>query len=272
MSVYQFYNPAPVFFDLLGIAPVAGGSLAFYEISTTTPKDTWSDVDMTMLNVNPIPLDASGRSSLDIFMDGDYTVICRNGDGATVWTRDIPASAAAGASIPALVSGAFLTNDGTNLSWADILQIPDPSGSSDKVLGTDGANLIWVSQPTIPAPVVNVTTTAPYKVELAMSDGTYKYVRLFGSGTAPASGNKGTSVDITFGVTFAKLFGFQATLNITAATPSGALVDIAAPFTIGGSSSGLNVSFNVSDDDSNSAWKISNPINFNWVAEGLVAL
>ena len=96
MSVYQFYNPAPVFFDLLGIQPVAGGSLYFYEIGTTTPKDTWSDVDMTTLNVNPIPLDASGRSSLNIFMDGDYTVICTDSLGATIWTRDIPASAAAG--------------------------------------------------------------------------------------------------------------------------------------------------------------------------------
>lgn len=84
MSVYQFYNPAPVFFDLLGIAPVAGGSLAFYEISTTTPKDTWSDVDKITLNVNPVPLDASGRSSLNIFMDGDYTVICTDSLGATI--------------------------------------------------------------------------------------------------------------------------------------------------------------------------------------------
>ena len=74
MPAYRFYDPAPVFFDTLGVEKVENGTLTFYDIGTTNERDTWSDADLTVLNPNPVSLDSDGRASVNIFLDGDYTV------------------------------------------------------------------------------------------------------------------------------------------------------------------------------------------------------
>lgn len=40
-------------------------------------------------------------------------------------------------------AGKFLTNNGTNVEWTDIVQIPSQTGQEGKVLSTDGTNLYW---------------------------------------------------------------------------------------------------------------------------------
>jgi len=44
--------------------PAAGHLLYFYEAGSSTPKDTYSDVDLAIghANTNPVELDASGRA------------------------------------------------------------------------------------------------------------------------------------------------------------------------------------------------------------------
>lgn len=54
-----------VFTDL-GIVG-AGYKLFFFETTTTTPKTTYSDVDLTVANPNPVVCDASGRPEYDIW-------------------------------------------------------------------------------------------------------------------------------------------------------------------------------------------------------------
>src|SRR5690606_6234071 len=135
----QFLNPAPVLHDILGIDPAFNGSLTFYEIGTTDPKDTWSDYDQTVPNENPVPLDSAARSETQIWLDGEYSVVLRNEDDETVWPRDLRPEQSAGLAIPSLVSDEFLTNDGTNLAWGPVLQVPDPTGFSGRVLSTDGS-------------------------------------------------------------------------------------------------------------------------------------
>jgi hypothetical protein len=277
MPAYQFYNPAPVFFDLLGTQIAANGTLEFYNAGgTTTPRDTWSDSDLSpsSLNTNPIELGPDARSPVPIFCDGDYTVVLKNSLGAVIATNQLISGLAAGASIPALQTGEYLTNDGSSLSWQPILQLPDPAGSTAHYLTTDGANFIWAPIPTapvIPDLQIVVEDDATPKFQAGTSAENTKFLIQFGQATAPATGNKGTSVGITFATPFVKLAHVAVTVNIAAATPSGALVDNSVTgYTFMGASTGATVNFNVSDDDNNSSWKISNDIDFTYAAFGYI--
>src|SRR5690606_23971572 len=60
-------------------------------------------------------------------------------------TVEIPGGEAT--ALPSLSADKFLTNDGSVMSWADVRQVPDPTGSADKVLSTDGTTLTWIAKP-----------------------------------------------------------------------------------------------------------------------------
>ena len=71
-------------------APYAGGSVFFYIPNTLTPKNTWQDVGETILNTNPVILDAAGRAI--IYGSGQYRQILKDSLGNTVWdqlTQDV---------------------------------------------------------------------------------------------------------------------------------------------------------------------------------------
>lgn len=87
----RFTNPVPQFLTSLG-KPLSAGLLYFYETETMTPLDTYSDPALTVVNPNPIALDAAGRASVDIFLDGVYKVILKNSAGVTQLEVDPVAS------------------------------------------------------------------------------------------------------------------------------------------------------------------------------------
>jgi hypothetical protein len=128
---------------------LADGSLTFSDSGTTDPRTTWSDPGMTTPNPHPVPLDGAGRPDVDIWGDGSYRVVLKDSLGATLVTRD-DVSGPVGIPDPALQSGEFLTNDGTDVFWSPIRQVPDPTGQADgNVLTTDGAgNIAWEALPT----------------------------------------------------------------------------------------------------------------------------
>jgi hypothetical protein len=70
--------------------PVALGTVAFYIPGTTTPKDTYSDNALTVLNTNPVSLDAAGRASVWA-PTGSYRQIIKDVLGNTVWDRVVDA-------------------------------------------------------------------------------------------------------------------------------------------------------------------------------------
>lgn len=198
----QFLNPAPVLHDILGLDPAFNGSLTFYEIGTTDPKDTWSDYDRTILNQNPVPLDSSARTDTQVWGEGEYTVVLRNEAGETVWTRDWRPEQAGSDALPDKESGKFLTTDGSQWLLADILQVPDPTGFSGRILSTDGANLLWTPPPEPPEPpeLPEITGDATsLTIELDNGD---KFHRRWISESAPATGTNKTQKSVNFGVTF----------------------------------------------------------------------
>lgn len=70
-------------------APLAGAKLYFYENGTTTPKNTWSDIDLTTANPWPVEADSAGRFVDDIFMDTDaYRIKLTDSSGTQIWLKD----------------------------------------------------------------------------------------------------------------------------------------------------------------------------------------
>lgn len=65
--------------------PLAGGKVYFYIPNTTTPKNTWQDPQQTILNPNPVVLDAAGRAI--IWGAGTYRQQVYDQFGNLIWDQ-----------------------------------------------------------------------------------------------------------------------------------------------------------------------------------------
>lgn len=263
---YRILNQAPQY--LLPDGSVnAGGSLTFFEADLSTPKDTWSDPDMVTLNANPVMLDSAGRTVTDVWGSGEYGVVLKDADGVTIWTRSpVNNGAAAGASIPALVNGQFLSNDGSNLVWQPILQVPDPTGLANYVLTSDGTGVpIWQQQtepptPTEPDIVVGITSFLA-----GLTSNSTKFDIRWGTATAPASGSHDTSVAITFTPAFKETPVVFAQIAQASICPAGLIGCTGVSAT---TINGATINVDVNDDDDRSQYNIISPVALMWVAIG----
>lgn len=216
---FRFFQPGIQFFTNDGQV-LAGGSLTFNDSGTTTPRTTWSDPAMTISNQNPVPLDGAGRPNVDIWGDGSYRVVLNDAFGATLVTLD-NVSGPVGIPDPALQAGKFLSNDGTDVFWIAIRQVPDPTGQPDgNVLTTDGTNYAWEALPTPPVPptlpTVDVGATS---LTIGESTGGDRFMIQTGTTSAPASGGHTTSANVAFPTIFSTILyaGAVATSHPTAA-------------------------------------------------------
>lgn len=261
MAAFNFYSPDPVFLDLLGLQPLAGGFLYFYDKGTTTPRNTWNDPDLAAphLNSNPVTLDSGGRANVKIFLDGSYTVVCKDSLGATIWTRDVIPGGTSGTTIPALVSGNFLTNDGVNLLWQPVRQLPDPTGSTGQVPTTNGSGYTLQNLPTAPALDIVVTTSS---VRIGDGVSITKFLEQWGSDTAVASGTVSTNKTVTFPTAYTTVPTVHCSPT-SSTQPGGPLVT-----EVGGvTTTGFTVLFDVAEGSAPSA-NIVNPVPFRWSARG----
>lgn len=264
---YQFFNPAPVFFDLLSLEPLAGGSITFYAKGTTDLQDTWSNDELTVLNPNPVDLDSSGRCNTQVWLDGEYSIVIRSAAGETVATRDVTSGQSAGASIPALTNG-FLTNDGTSMFWQTLREVPDPTGMPNRILSTDGTNLLWIEQPEIPEPEKPDIVVAAKSFRAGNSEDSTKFFLQTGTGSAPASGSNTTQVPVTFDTAFAAVPTVMVSPTVAQGGSSGYLP---ADSIIAKSATGFTVKFDTNSGQ-DSGGRINSPIAFDYVAFGTVTV
>lgn len=87
MSAILLQNGKQAFTDANG-HPLAGGRVYFYSPNTSTPKDTWQDSAQTILNTNPIILDARGEAS--IYGTGSYRQVLTDASLVQIWDQFIP--------------------------------------------------------------------------------------------------------------------------------------------------------------------------------------
>lgn len=101
-------NAKQTFLDANG-NPLAGGFVYFYVPGTTTLKATWSNPTETMLNTNPVVLDAAGRAT--IYGTGQYREVVKDSLGNTVWDQLTQAPGF----IPTNISYNFIVNTNADL-------------------------------------------------------------------------------------------------------------------------------------------------------------
>lgn len=68
--------------------PLVGGKVYFYSTGTSTPKNTYQDVGLTILNTNPVILDARGQAS--IYGNGSYRQVLRASNDVLIWDQTLP--------------------------------------------------------------------------------------------------------------------------------------------------------------------------------------
>lgn len=268
MTAFRILDQFPVFLDRLGV-PAAGGHLAFFETGTDTPKDVFGDPDLTVNNGSTVLIGVDGRTVVDIWGSGSYRVRLIDVDNTLVAeAEDVQLPGGAGAAIPAMEAGKFLTNDGSVYAWAAINQVPDPTGSADKVLGTDGVNFIWVAKPATPPPAVSdidVTT-----VGMTASDGTAKLQIITGTGSAPNVGGRDTNVAISFPTAFNANPVFVGITPRYGGTVS-AFGNAPIPHVSAISPTGFTAAFAAGErDDTNAGFNFNAAIPFDWIAIGFV--
>jgi hypothetical protein len=119
----------PIFFDDDG-APCAGGTLTFKISGSSLAKDVYGEKALTTNLGNVIDLDSSGRTEVDVWLDGAYTVELRDSDGVQIWSRDnveapseLPDPTGEDDKVVRVVDGAFVLDD--------LRELPDYSGADD---------------------------------------------------------------------------------------------------------------------------------------------
>jgi microcystin-dependent protein len=74
-------------FDAQG-KPLSGGKLYFFQAGTSTPQNSYQDVALSLVNANPITLDASGRVPAFYLADGQIKIRLADQAGVTILAVD----------------------------------------------------------------------------------------------------------------------------------------------------------------------------------------
>lgn len=151
----RYSNPTTQYFDDNGNV-LSGGLLYFYQTSTTTPKNTFSDNALSVPNTNPVVLDAFGRTP-SIFLNGSYRSILKDSTGTQIWDRDFVNSTSGGAfenwdpSISYSINDIVYASDANyyiSLVSSNLANEPSVSPTEWKeiqLLGAEGFTLAWQS-------------------------------------------------------------------------------------------------------------------------------
>jgi hypothetical protein len=242
---------------------LASGYLKFYSAGTTTPKDVFGEKALSTNNGSTITLDASGRPDDDVWGSGSYFVEIYDADDVKQGEADnveIPGGEAT--ALPTLVAGEFLTNDGSVMSWDGILQVPDPTGSANKILVTDGTTVSWGDRPADgDAGTANVTQTS---TEITVED----MALVTGSATGTSVGGRTQSVAVTFATAFTSTpvwIGIQVTSSSLSSFGNMPSWSIATS-----STTGFTVKFTMGEmDDSQAGFDFNAGVAFKYVAMGV---
>lgn len=267
MAAFRILNQFPVYHDSQGRL-ADGGTLRFYESGTTSPKDVYGDPAMSVNNGSSVQVGSDGRTLVDVWGDGAYRVRLYDADETLIAEADdVEVAGGTGTSIPALVTGHFLTNNGALLLWAPIREMPDPTGQDGKFPVATGDSYVLQSPPTppvIPEPDIVVTDSS---FRGGTTSSSTKFLIQTGTGSAPASGSRNTSGSVTFPVPFVKLMHVAVTQTHNGVTSDG---HIPSQTNTTESATGFTTRFSTDENSTSSVWNIINPVPFTWMAVGTV--
>lgn len=273
MARFRLFDPVPQWRDALGVL-AAGGSLVFTDSGTTTPRNVYSADTGGVSLGNTLTLDSDARLSEDFWLDGEYRVVLKDADGATIWSRDnvrdVASDALATPDPTDGTDGQALFTDGTpgGFYWDDVLTIPSQTGNSGKFLTTDGEALSWgtldipdYDSDNLPG---GIEATPGASGSVVIGGVMFQW----GTDTAPSAGTISTSKAVTFGTAFSSTpYYCEASpnaINVTGDSPSGAPSSQAINY----SSSGFTANFFVGAENNGGDTDITSSIPFKWFAVG----
>jgi hypothetical protein len=148
-------------FDTIGL-PLAGGSVEFFDLGNlNNHRPTWQNVSGSVLNANPVVLDASG--SAKVFCLGAYSYIIRAADGSIITQGDFDAGTGTGSTGTFGVFDTFsaLSSDSTHPACAVVL-----GGTA----AGDGAGGTFIRTSSGTADGVVIITSGAYKYHRLLDD------------------------------------------------------------------------------------------------------
>ena len=111
-------NGVQQYFDNSG-KPLSSGKVYYYEVGTTTFKDTYTSSAATTINQNPITLNAGGKASTGgIYGVGLYRQLLKDRNGNTVWDA-VTSPGGSGGTTPTAIGDGNLV--GTVLPWSGLI-------------------------------------------------------------------------------------------------------------------------------------------------------
>lgn len=112
--------------------------LYFYITGTTTPKNTYSNPDLLIgnVNANPVVADANGLFGVIYLAAGDYSVVLKDASNNTIWSVD--PQTGLGAADTLTTRGDLLTRDASGYTRLAI-------GTSGYALTSNGTDAAWAA-------------------------------------------------------------------------------------------------------------------------------
>ncbi|MES2295350.1 MAG: hypothetical protein V4527_18785 [Pseudomonadota bacterium] len=223
---------------------------------------------MSPNNGSVLTLNDAARTSVDVWLDGSYTVLLKNVIGATIRTTDnvIDWQAATAYAVPNPASGTdgqVIATDGTDYGLIDIRQMPDPTGHAGQQPGTDGTLIFWEAKQTIPTydtdNLPGGITAVATKIQVG------DQVLIKGTDTCPTSGTTSSTKSVTFGYTFASPPACWCIPTIGPVTGESARCSMQA---LAASTTGFTASAFAGAEDGGGSLNISVAVPFNWFAWG----
>lgn len=142
-GLLQFYDPTTG-------KPVANGYVATYDTVSMSPKESFADINGSVTNPNPVPLDSTG--SAYIFGEGTYTWVIKNNAGVNVRTIE---------NIGVLAGGAYEIDGDT--------KVASIGGGND---GYDSDDLIPIYSKEEPHELIGFGTASEVVMQACVDNGT----------------------------------------------------------------------------------------------------
>lgn len=266
MTAFRIYSRLDSFYGNTGQL-LAGGSLKFYEAGTSTPANVYGNKELTVNNGSTVALDSSGRPNVDVWGSIAYFVEAFDSAGVKQGEADwVQLPGGEGVTLPTPTLGKFLIGNGVAFQLTDIIQLPDMTGQTDKVLSNNGTGPIWIPKPADGTTPTTEPLPAGGVVQTTTSLRAGKWMQQVGTGSAPASGGRTTSVAITFATAMAT--GLHVSIMPTVAAITGiGYAPVWAVTNLTGT--GCTVNFDVNADASGANINVAVP--FSYLATGLMA-
>jgi hypothetical protein len=218
-------SPELQFIDANG-EPYAGGTFATYVSGTTTPKDTWQDPGGTILNTNPIILDAAGRCI--VWGDGLYRCVLHDADGNLVF--DEPSTTLVSAAMVPVVSAPTIADAVELLGIQDLIDAA-VTGERARAEAAEAALSAAIIAETSRAAAAEGALLAAINAETARAEAAEAAILAAGHGfqSGQATANAAGQVRVSFSPAFASspkvataiagnaLVGFSVAVNVDAA-------------------------------------------------------